>query len=110
MPERHDAGDFVSPDILNESHRAVFETALKRILETEIAEHTYAEILDGLPTSSSYREFHSIQEGHPSLEHHELCPGTRERAREFRSAFDVSVLRFPFKVSLMIRSECLQNE
>ncbi|KAK3943322.1 hypothetical protein QBC46DRAFT_361876 [Diplogelasinospora grovesii] len=95
MPPK-EVADVANIDVLDADHRKPFEQALMRILQTEIAEHTYAEILDGLPTRKSYSELNpaSIKNGHPAHDHLELCPGTRERACEFRSSFDPSTLSF----------------
>lgn len=96
--------DADSVDLLCEEHRNPFEKALRRILNTELAEHTYAEILDGLPTNDSYRDLYYPREGHPSLQHLKLCPGVRERAREFRSSFDITALKFRSSVSLILKN------
>ncbi|RBQ70338.1 hypothetical protein FVER14953_08852 [Fusarium verticillioides] len=79
---------------LDVEHLSAFERALRRILETDIAEQTYAEVLDGLPLSDSYLSFQYPQDGHPALEHEELSEGARERVREFRSNLDISSLLF----------------
>ncbi|KAF5670125.1 hypothetical protein FCIRC_9033 [Fusarium circinatum] len=75
-------------------HLSPFERALRRILETDIAEQTYAEVFDGLPLSASYLSFQFPQDGHPALEHEELLEGSRERVCEFRSSLDISSLLF----------------
>ncbi|KLO94908.1 uncharacterized protein LW93_3600 [Fusarium fujikuroi] len=79
---------------LDIEHLSSFERALRRILETDIAEQTYAEILDGLPLSDSYLSFQFPQDGHPALEHEEFSEGARERVLEFRSNLDFSSLLF----------------
>ncbi|KAJ4205016.1 hypothetical protein NW759_014682 [Fusarium solani] len=46
-------------DALDEDHRHVFTNAIKNILATDLAEFTYAQILDGLPAEESVRNgFH----------------------------------------------------
>lgn len=79
---------------------AVFCNALDRILFADIAETTFSEIIDGLPTWDSWLEFDVWQEGHPVdvLGHKELCVGTREKARTFRAEFDIYSLSFPTAV------------
>lgn len=86
---------------LDSTHADAFKQALARILGTKVALFTYAEILDGLPTIDSFREFHFWQEGHPiyQLGHTSLCPGTIERARAFRESFDPLQLTFRSAVS-----------
>ncbi|EGX91112.1 hypothetical protein CCM_05269 [Cordyceps militaris CM01] len=80
---------------LDEDHRNSFIKALLRILHTEVAELTYAEILDGLPTSASYFDFFYKQEGHPAINHTELCPGVLNRTYQLRDQFDLTTLHFP---------------
>lgn len=81
-------------ELLEAGHRQGFEQALMRVLKTGPAEHTLAEIIDGLPTRRSYIEFHWPQDEHPANQHDELCPGIIERARELRSNFAFTKLRF----------------
>lgn len=87
-------------DALEEHHQTVFRRALSNLLATEVAEFTYAQILDGLPTVASQNESHPRLEGHPvyELDHRELCEGSLDRAREFRARFDHSVLLFKEQV------------
>ncbi|KAK5999097.1 hypothetical protein PT974_01485 [Cladobotryum mycophilum] len=106
MPSQQSA-DVASINIIDSDHRQPFERALMRILQTEIAEHTYAEILDGLPTEQSYREFSYPLQGHPSLSHTQLCPGVREKACEFRSGFDITSLRFSIPLLLAFQGTAL---
>lgn len=81
-------------DSLETQHRQAFENALMRVLNTEVAEETFAEIIDGLPTAGSFSEFHWTPDTHPSRDHGELCPGMVERAREFRANFKATMLDF----------------
>ncbi|AEO71881.1 uncharacterized protein THITE_2124758 [Thermothielavioides terrestris NRRL 8126] len=94
MPE-----DLRNPSVrtLDSEHAAAFKQALARLLSTDVAEITYAEILDGLPTVASFCDFHFIQETHPvfELRHDVLCPGVIDRTREFRAHFDPLQLTFP---------------
>ncbi|KAK4224907.1 hypothetical protein QBC38DRAFT_283397 [Podospora fimiseda] len=87
--------------ILDDQHRTVFETALNRILASELAETTFAEILDGLPTQTTWFETHSREPAdHPvfALEHHSLCPGILEKVKGFRQTFDPAQLTFSITV------------
>ncbi|RFN46003.1 hypothetical protein FIE12Z_9754 [Fusarium flagelliforme] len=70
-------------DSLETQHRQAFENALMRVLNTEVAEETFAEIIDGLPTAGSFSEFHWTPDTHPSRDHGELCPGMVERAHQY---------------------------
>ncbi len=89
--------------VLNATHTGAFTEALSRVLSTEVAEFTYAQIIDGLPTEKSFAEFDWHREGHPvfELEHTSLCPGVLERIREFRHVFDPLALTFPLAVKFL---------
>ncbi|KAF4958324.1 hypothetical protein FGADI_2490 [Fusarium gaditjirri] len=87
-------GEGCSLKDLDIEHYTTFERALRRILRTDLAERTYAEIFDGLPLRDSYLSFQFPQDGHPALEHEELSKGARERVCEFRSNLDISSLIF----------------
>jgi hypothetical protein len=89
--------------VLDSQHTDAVKQALGRLLCSEVAETTYAEILDGLPTVDSFIEFHYVQTdhaGHPvfELDHTSLCPGIVERIRKFRRDFDPLKLSFPSTV------------
>ncbi|RSL66083.1 hypothetical protein CEP54_003933 [Fusarium duplospermum] len=83
-------------DALPETHQDTFRRALRNILSTDVAEHTYAQILDGLPTEKSHLEGYVRLESHPVflLGHKEICEGFLDKAREFRDRFDPSELVF----------------
>jgi hypothetical protein len=68
-------GGVSSPKDLDIEHYSAFERALRRTLETDVAEQIYAEVLDGLPLKASYLDFQFPQDGHPALEHEELSEG-----------------------------------
>ncbi|KAF4440310.1 hypothetical protein FACUT_3531 [Fusarium acutatum] len=69
-----DTADMASIDALGARHRQAFVQALMRVMETDVAERTFAEIIDGLPTIESYQDFHWPQEGHPATQHLEVPP------------------------------------
>lgn len=91
--------DMARIDILDKDHHEPFQVGLRRILQTEVAEFTYAQIIDGLPTRDSYEDQHWPQDGHPALEHEDLCLGALERAGQFKSEFDMNTLNVPLPVS-----------
>lgn len=65
-------------------HYGAFTTALVNLLLTSIAEHTYAEMIDGIPTADTWYAYHGVR--HDVIEaHRELCPGTLDTARQFRA-------------------------
>jgi hypothetical protein len=82
--------------VLDTAHAGTFKQALARTLSTPVAEFTFSELLDGLPTEASFLEFHLRQDGNPvfELNHTTPCPGMIERFRDFRDRFDPLTLTF----------------
>jgi hypothetical protein len=97
-------------DVFDKGHRDVFYRALSNLLSTDLAEHTYAQILDGLPTEDSLLESSPYIEGHPvfELEHNQICEGFLEKARRRCDALDPYDLQFDEHVSGISRnmSQC----
>ncbi|KAF7547357.1 hypothetical protein G7Z17_g7789 [Cylindrodendrum hubeiense] len=80
-------------NIYSELHRHVLDRAIKNILSTALAQFTYAQIIDGIPTGdvSWDRRYCGVFGEHPiDSEHEELCPGTLEKAREYYEQFDTN--------------------
>lgn len=90
--------------LLDAEHVDVFRHALQKILAAEIAENTFSEIIDGLPTRASWLRFDLWNEKHPVnvLQHETLCDGAREKARRFRDEFDIYILTFPLSVCVAL--------
>ncbi|EFY99097.1 hypothetical protein X797_002579 [Metarhizium robertsii] len=85
-----------SPEHLDADHLTSLKTVVDNVLNTGLAEETFAQIVDGLPTYSSFLELHVFSKrlGHPVFQHHAICEGAIEQTRQFRSAFNISSLRF----------------
>lgn len=83
---------------LDEAHLAAFKQALANILSTPLAEFTYAQIVDGMPTRGTYIRDHQFYEGVPALNHPGLCPGTMDKTRAFRSELNIHSFKFESKV------------
>ncbi|RFU31839.1 hypothetical protein B7463_g4506, partial [Scytalidium lignicola] len=83
-------------DLLDNNHLEIFSQALMNVLTTEVAEDTYAQIVDGLPTEESFLDFHFYAEGHPVFEqnHTRLCGGSLKKVQKFRSSFDPTTIEF----------------
>jgi hypothetical protein len=77
-------------------HRAIFVAALKNVLSTELAEVTYAQILDGAPVVdvATDRRVSRIDYRHPVRQHKTLCSGVIERIRSFRDSLDATIIPF----------------
>ncbi|KLO90767.1 uncharacterized protein LW93_062 [Fusarium fujikuroi] len=89
-----DTADIATIDAMGTRFRQAFVQALMRVMETDVAEMTFAEIIDGLPTIGSYQDFHWPQDGHPATQHFEVCPGMVEKARQLRSDYPPTRLKF----------------
>lgn len=86
---------------LDDAHQATFEAAVSNVLSTDIAEVTFAQILDGIPL----KEVAFGNRGHGStiydrvFNHETLCPGAMERATKFRASFDPRKMDLEAEVS-----------
>lgn len=91
----------LSATVLDGDHREVLDRAVARILSTNIAEVTYAQIVDGLPiadvaydsAAGGPYDWHPINDVYT-----QLCPGMLDKIREFRDGFRPEVLQFDSRV------------
>ncbi|CCT68013.1 uncharacterized protein FFUJ_06767 [Fusarium fujikuroi IMI 58289] len=84
-------------DIQSERHRHVLDGAIKNALATELAQFTYAQIMDGLPTGDVCfeRRFPHVFGEHPIDScHDELCPGAFDKAQEYYQQWNSAILTF----------------
>lgn len=88
-------------DVLDETHRRALNRAVGNVLRTEVAELTYAQILDGLPTVKSVTDSYPYLKDHPvyTINHVDICPGFVELARDHRSVFTMHNMDFNTKVT-----------
>ncbi|KAI0145631.1 hypothetical protein GGR57DRAFT_480146 [Xylariaceae sp. FL1272] len=95
-PVRANLAETLPPDNLDPEHLETFTLALTNLLRSDVTESTFAQILDGFPTLSSFGQSHFVElsSDHPLTGHESLCPGAVEKMREFRSTFDIRCLRF----------------
>lgn len=103
---------WISIENIDSDHLAALTQALSNVISTELAEFTYAQIVDGLPTRESFAEFRSFYpagDEHPAYRHQHLCDGALDIARQFRSELSPLALRFDPHVSLPLPfcSPCL---
>jgi hypothetical protein len=87
-------------EALDGPHREFLESALSRVLSTEIAEVTYAQIIDGLPLAEVANDRGTKPPiGHPIHDvHKELCPGVLDRVREFRNNLSPDIIQYDSRV------------
>lgn len=92
-----------SISILDEPHRNSVALAISRVLSTEIAEATYAQIVHGLPLLEVLKDVYGdlICPDHPiyQTQHTQLKDSALDTARRFRDKFDPNTLQFDVPVS-----------
>ncbi|KAK7752550.1 hypothetical protein SLS62_005518 [Diatrype stigma] len=83
----------LSIENLDHEHRNAFSNAVHRVLSTDIAVETYAQIIDGVPLCEVAwdRYEHRLHQQHPINSHVELCPGALETAKSMRDEMDTGV-------------------
>lgn len=93
-------------EVLDAKHQSAFATAMSNLLSTEIAEQTFAQIVDGLPLKDVAfgMRIHEYTRKDPVSSHVELCPGVLERTRMLRDAFDPRTLKMRADVGI---TECI---
>ncbi|KAF5564461.1 hypothetical protein FNAPI_2169 [Fusarium napiforme] len=92
---------------LDQAHQDTAKTAIARILEANIAEITYAQIVDGLPLGEVAFESRGgmPHQDHPINHcHDKLCDGILDRTREFHKRFDLDTLQFDSSVAVILFS------
>jgi hypothetical protein len=88
-------------DVLDPPHLQVLERGVARILSTDIALTTFAQIVDGLPLHHvAFDVPHQARPhgNHPITAHEKLCPGVLEQTREIRQSFSADTLRYDSQV------------
>ncbi|KAG8350465.1 hypothetical protein FVEN_g11422 [Fusarium venenatum] len=82
--------------VLDKDRRDASFRALSNMISTDIAEQTYAQILDGLPTEDSLLEGSPYIEGHPvfELEQTRICERFLEKARRMCATLDPYNMQF----------------
>lgn len=91
-----------SIDILDEPHCNAVSLAISRVLSTEIAETTYAQIVNGLPLLEVFEDVYGdlICPDHPIYQHStQLKDSTLDTVRRLRDEFDPNILQFDVPVS-----------
>ncbi|KAF5544031.1 hypothetical protein FPHYL_11138 [Fusarium phyllophilum] len=83
--------EYVGLDRLEGYHYDTLSSALRNVLDTDIALMTYAQIIDGLPTADVVWDRYSTtyEPSHPIINHKTLCKGALEKAKGFRGQFSM---------------------
>lgn len=82
-------------DVLDTNHQSIFATTMANLLSTEVAEQTFAQIIDGLPLRNvafSLRDTEYTTRD-AVFAHVELCPGVLEKTRTFRDGFNPKAMK-----------------
>lgn len=76
--------------VLDENHLTAYSRALKKVLSTDLAETTFAQIFDGLPLYNVVLNLahYELERKEPAYNHRTLCPGVLEKTRAFHAAFE----------------------
>jgi hypothetical protein len=86
---------------LADKHLEAYSRALTNILSTDLAELTFAQLVDGLPLWDvvfGLSEYGLVEE-EPVYNHRTLCPGVLEKTRAFRAAFEPGKLEMRVDVN-----------
>lgn len=86
----------LTAEVLDVDHYSPLVHAIRNVLSTDLAETTYAQLVDGLPIVDTVWDMRGslILRGHPLIGHGKVCEGALERVRFFRANFDVTSLQF----------------
>ncbi|KAI1867949.1 hypothetical protein JX265_004003 [Neoarthrinium moseri] len=86
----------IPTDVLDPEHLDALNDAIHRVLNTDLALETYAQVIDGLPLCDVAwdRYQHRLYREHPISSHVNLCPGSLEMASSMRDDVDLSSLSF----------------
>ncbi|KAK3942857.1 hypothetical protein QBC46DRAFT_457253 [Diplogelasinospora grovesii] len=77
------------------AHLHAFRRALTNVLSTEVADFTFAQIIDGLPTCASFWEFHYLHwVDHPVQTHEAVWDGAWKKLHTMKATFDPLSLKF----------------
>lgn len=83
--------------VLDGSHQEAFQRAIKNILQTKIAETTFAQIVDGLPLNSVAFDTAGLSWDFTLSNHDTLCDGALERLIEIRETFEPLDMELPLQ-------------
>ncbi|KAH6649296.1 hypothetical protein F5144DRAFT_521559 [Chaetomium tenue] len=96
MQNRQQQRPKLTAEVLDVDHYSPLVHAIRNVLSTDLAETTYAQLVDGLPMVDTVWHMRGslILRGHPLIGHDKVCEGALERVRFFRANFDVTSLQF----------------
>lgn len=86
---------------LSSELQKLLQQALHNLLSTDIARHTLAQIVDGVPLPSTLEDTWGgldLEPDHPLFAHKSLCPGILAKTEELLRTFEVKDLTFESSV------------
>ncbi|KAI1076706.1 hypothetical protein F5B20DRAFT_555240 [Whalleya microplaca] len=96
---------------LDPEHLDAATKAIHNVLLSDVAESTFSQIIDGMPTFETYVEFHYPPRGHPINAHETLCDGALEKTRSLRADLNLLTLGFDLRaVQAFQNSEIRSDE
>lgn len=101
MADSIDTSGKSSIEILKGERHDMIAQAIFNILSTEIAQSTFAQIVDGLPLPSVLEDTYGgsdLEPDHPLFSHESLCPGVLQKTKELLEKFEVKNLKFDTSV------------
>ncbi|KAF2493086.1 hypothetical protein BU16DRAFT_584102 [Lophium mytilinum] len=97
LPEPPDVK--VSVANLDLEHLGAFKTILSKVLSTNVAKETYAQIIEGLPTRRVFYEYSNIRDRADINAHEHLSPKSSATLTAFGERFNFDILRFDAKTT-----------
>lgn len=89
---------------LDVPHQISFKQGIANILATELAELTFAQLINGLPlwdvAIDQSKNTHTAEE--PVYKHKELCYGAMDKMRLLREKFDILTMEIRTEVNLAV--------
>lgn len=82
--------------LLDKNHCSALQKAISNVVDTKIADATFAQIIDGLPTEDVAwdRSRHKLRASHPLSDHIALCPGVSDKVKAIKADFQIDSLDF----------------
>ncbi|KAH6624779.1 hypothetical protein B0J18DRAFT_449986 [Chaetomium sp. MPI-SDFR-AT-0129] len=86
----------VAIEVLDLDHYHPLTRVLSNVLSTDLAQVTYAQLIDGIPMVGTAWDMRAylLFKDHPLVAHDKLCEGAMERAQVFCSTFNPVMLQF----------------
>lgn len=95
-----------SISVLEGECREFVARALSNTLSTEVAQSTFAQIVDGVPLPSVLEDTYGgsdLEPDHPLFSHESLCPGALEKTKELLTMLAIEDLKFDTSVGIRSR-------